>query len=274
MKWFKFYGQDWMTDMKVIGMSVEDRLCFITLLCLASSADEGGLVRNCSEDTLIALTHLYENPYDSDNEVSRARGCLERFEASQIVTRSRDGDVTVLNFMSRQAKNQSDAERARNYRKRRKERVKEEEKTVTPSRDERHARIDKKRIDISDSTNRKVNSKNMGWKSHNENDHTDDIPSIDADSGEKIRDKADEQKEENKKIGHNLGILGEARGKKFLDIPTQRSFYIRLLKAGLTHRDIGKQFMDLVDSSYWVEKKKQGQLPDLKSLYSIVKNKT
>lgn len=127
---------------------------------------------------------------------------------------------------------------------------------------------------LGDSTNRKVNSKDMGWKPHNENDHTDDIPAIDVDSGEKIRDRVDEEKEENKKITHNLGILGEARGKRFLDIPTQRNFYKRLLTAGLTHKDIGKQFMDLVDSDYWVEKKKEGQLPDLKSLYSITKNKT
>ena len=120
MKWFKFYGQDWLTDLKIMRMSIEDRLCFITLLCLASSEENGGIVKNCDEEALIQLTHLYEDPYDGVNEVSRARGCLKRYEALHCVTLADNGDVTLLNFGRRQEENLSNAERQKNYRERQK----------------------------------------------------------------------------------------------------------------------------------------------------------
>lgn len=147
MKWFKFYGQDWLTDLKIMKMSVEDRLCFITLLCLASSSGERGVIRGCDEEALIQLTHLYEDPYEESNQVSRARGCLKRYEALQIVTLADNGDVTVRNFERRQGENLSNAERQQKYRERLKTTVKpRNERNATP-RNDSNARIDKNRID-------------------------------------------------------------------------------------------------------------------------------
>jgi hypothetical protein len=147
MKWFKFYGQDWLTDMKIIKMSVEDRLCFITLLCLASAADEGGLVRDCDEETLIRLTNLHENPYDDNNEVTRARGCLKRYAALQSVTLHDNGDVTVINFGRRQEENLSNAERQKRYRERLKTTTKSSNDSDVTQSNDSNARIDKNRID-------------------------------------------------------------------------------------------------------------------------------
>lgn len=154
MKWFKFYGQDWLTDLKVMSMSIEDRLCFITLLCLASSEDNGGTVKNCDEESLIRLTHLYEDPHETDNEVSRARGCLERYKALHCVTINDNGDVTVVNFSTRQGENLSNAERQKNYRERHKKAKNkgkiESYKSNNSNADQRNdsnARIDKNRID-------------------------------------------------------------------------------------------------------------------------------
>src|SRR3990167_9589154 len=120
MKWFKFYGQDWLTDLKIMRMSIEDRLCFITLLCLASAEENGGTVKNCDEGALIHLTHLSEDPYDDNNEISRARGCLKRYEALHCVTINDNGDVTIVNFNRRQGENLSNAERQKNNRERHK----------------------------------------------------------------------------------------------------------------------------------------------------------
>jgi hypothetical protein len=127
MKWFKFYGQDWLTDPKVIRMNAMDRLCFITLLCLASGAEEDGVVRNCDEETLIQLTHLSGDNYD------QARGCLKRYEALHCVTLGDNGEVTVNNFDARQGENLTNAERQARYR--------ERLKTKTKSRNESNSHV-------------------------------------------------------------------------------------------------------------------------------------
>ena len=102
MNWFKFYGQDWLTDTKVIGLSIEDRLCFITLLCLASASDEMGIVKNCTEEAIKKITHLYQNPYESDDcEWSRAEGFLQRLIANGMITND-NGTVVIINFAKRQ----------------------------------------------------------------------------------------------------------------------------------------------------------------------------
>lgn len=147
MKWLKFYGQDWLTDLKIRGMSPEDRLCFITLLCLASNADEGGLIRHCNEEAVISLTNLEDNPYDDDNYYNRAKGCLKRYEALQIVTLSGNGDVTVCNFGRRQGENLSNAEKQKNYRERRKITTKSSNKRYVTQSNERYPRIEENRID-------------------------------------------------------------------------------------------------------------------------------
>lgn len=147
MRWFKFYGQDWLTDLKVRRLSLEDKMCFITLLCLASTADEGGIVRNCDEATLIELSNLRDNPYDDDNEYRRALGCLSRYAALQIVTLHDNGDVTVNNFERRQGENLSNAERQKAYRERLKSKPKERNSSNVTRYNDSNARREEKRIE-------------------------------------------------------------------------------------------------------------------------------
>ena len=128
-------------------MSIEDRLCFITLLCLASSADERGLIRNCDEEAVIKLTNLYDDPYDDDNPYQRAHGFLKRCNALQIVTLHDNGDVTVRAFERRQAENLSNAERQKNYRLRHKIKEIERNESNVTQRNDSNARIEENRID-------------------------------------------------------------------------------------------------------------------------------
>jgi len=120
MKWFKFYGQDWLTDVKIMRMGIEDRLCFLTLLCLASNDDRPGMIRGCDEETIIKLTHLYEDPMDDDNEVSRAGGCFKRFRDNKMITLDRYHNVIITNFTKRQEKNLSGYERVKKCREKKK----------------------------------------------------------------------------------------------------------------------------------------------------------
>jgi hypothetical protein len=110
MKWFKFYGQDWLTDLKVINMPIEDRLCFITLLCLASTSEEKGKIRNCSEETVIRLTQL------DDNAMKRVTGVIKRLHDNGMITSDNTGCVSIKNFVSRQGENLTSYERVKKYR--------------------------------------------------------------------------------------------------------------------------------------------------------------
>jgi hypothetical protein len=105
MKWFKFYGQDWLTDMKVIRLSTNDRLRFITLLCLASSTDDG-VIRDCDDETLDHLTHLK----------GKTEGSLKRFQSLGMISVDGAGTVTIKNFVERQSSNLTGYERLKRYR--------------------------------------------------------------------------------------------------------------------------------------------------------------
>ena len=154
MKWFKFYGQDWLTDLKIMKMSVEDRLCFITLLCLASSEENAGTIKNCDEEAVIELTHLYQDPYEDTNEYTRTKGFLGRLVDNKMITIDNAGNVIIVNFMKRQAQNLTGYERVKKYREKKKDskiKVKSGEKYVindnASDNANDNARIDKNRID-------------------------------------------------------------------------------------------------------------------------------
>jgi hypothetical protein len=154
MKWFKFYGQDWLTDMKIMSMSMEDRLCYITLLALASSSDNNGTIKACNEEVIIRLSNIPEDTFHDINPVENARGCLKRYEALQCVTLHDNGDVTINNFQRRQNEFLSGAERQKKYRERKKKAnikdksdILERNDSNVTQRNDSNARLDKTRLD-------------------------------------------------------------------------------------------------------------------------------
>ena len=154
MDWFKFYGKDWLTDIKIMQLGVEDRLCFITLLCLASNSENPGVIKNCKEEAIIKLTHLDYDPYNDDNPASRAKGFLQRLSDNEMITFVTDGNVTVINFEKRQSKALSGYERIKRYRENQKEQIKPKQKEkkndnemITNDNANDNARKEKKRED-------------------------------------------------------------------------------------------------------------------------------
>lgn len=124
--WFKFYGQDWLTDVKIISMSMEDRLCFITLLCLASASSEQGVVRGVTEEAIINLAHIPDDVTNDNNSWQKAKGFLVRLEKKRIVTLEVTDDVTDVKinaFERRQNTMLTGAERQAKYIARKKEKA-------------------------------------------------------------------------------------------------------------------------------------------------------
>ena len=143
MEWFKFYHNKWLTDLAIGRLLPEDRLCFITLLCLASQADNrNGVVLRASESEIIMLSKVPENV---------TRGCLKRIEDEGLIKVNEGGSIKILNFEKRQSTNLSGAERAKRFRMKQKgvdvTNVTESNVTkVTPIREE-ESRVDKIRTE-------------------------------------------------------------------------------------------------------------------------------
>ena len=54
LKWFKFYGQDYLTDPKMLSLSPTEKALWITILCLASA--NNGVIKYINEEKLMTLT--------------------------------------------------------------------------------------------------------------------------------------------------------------------------------------------------------------------------
>lgn len=108
----------------------------------------------------------------------------------------------------------------------------------------------------------------MAWKKYDERNHSDDEVVIDADSGEEVVDNS--AKEANEKVTSLIEWAEKIRGKKFIDIPTQRKMIHEMRKAKFSPDVIKNSFVELVHSDYW---QKQERLPDFKTVLSDLKNK-
>ena len=145
MKWFKFYGQDWLTDTKIMDLSSVERLCWITILCLASDDEKGdGVIHHLTEDKLFRLSSIPQDLY------TKNRGILVKLEALGMIQNDNgDNKIRVINFKKRQNKHLSGYERVKRYRdkKRVNTRVKNDNGDNARDNANDNARLDKNRID-------------------------------------------------------------------------------------------------------------------------------
>jgi hypothetical protein len=143
MEWFKFYHNKWLTDRAINNLRPQDRLCFITLLCVTSQSDErNGIVTNYCEHEIIKLTQLDINVYDDEkSDYHLAIGFTERLVDCGVIEIINDKQILIKSFTKRQDTMLSPAERSKKYRD--KKRV----TNVTNKSDERTARVEKIRED-------------------------------------------------------------------------------------------------------------------------------
>ncbi len=137
MKWFKFYGADYLSDQKMLALSATARSCWVTLLCYACNAESNGQIRYVTEERLMIQSGL--NP--TDECWDRTVGVLKKFEELNMIKIS-DGTITILNWGKRQESYLTGAERQKRYRDKKKSDAK-----VTQMSPKGNARLDKTRID-------------------------------------------------------------------------------------------------------------------------------
>lgn len=106
--WLKFYPQDWMIDPKVDDLSAVDRICYITMMCLAHISKKRGTIIDFSEDKVIR-----QAKFKTRDEMDSAIGFTERMKN---MLRVRGTSVTLPNFKKRQESQLTGYERVKKHR--------------------------------------------------------------------------------------------------------------------------------------------------------------
>lgn len=112
-QWFKFYGAEYLSDPKMDRLTVQERSCWLTLLCMASQTN--GIIKFISVEGLLNKSGIKFNPYDS-TEWDNAQNVLKIFEQYEMIDISDKGIISIKNWEKRQEHNLSIAERVAKHR--------------------------------------------------------------------------------------------------------------------------------------------------------------
>jgi hypothetical protein len=147
MKWFKFYGQDFLTDPKMRGLTVEEKMCWITLLCLANGEEKEGKVHFVTEADV-----MMQSGIEPESPVWKSTvGVFKKFENLKMITIDNGDDsyseITLLNFHKRQGEAMTGYERLKKYREKKK--VAELTEEISDNENDNEAPLSKITIDKS-----------------------------------------------------------------------------------------------------------------------------
>lgn len=139
MKWFKFYGQDYLSDPKMLALSASERSCWITLLSY-SSINDNGVITFLSEDQLMAQAGLNV----MHEEWDRTIGVLQKLESLEMIHND-NGKITVINWAKRQETNLTGYERVKRYREKKRDdnaKITSEENRIDKNTSEAELRVE------------------------------------------------------------------------------------------------------------------------------------
>lgn len=121
------------------------------------------------------------------------------------------------------------------------------------------------------------NQKDMSGFNRKSDDYEEGV--VDYDSGVISNPEEEAQieaRELNKKIRHNLSLVEDLRGLKFgvgKDMNFHVKIYRSMLNSGWSHQRLIEEFIELINSDFWKEKKKLGQYPGTNTLQAYLRNK-
>lgn len=144
-KWFKFYGGEYLSDPKIESLTLSERSCWITLMCLASMNSTDGLIEFLTVETLLNKSGIVFDPFHPE-EWDKSLSVLKKLERMRMVILHKNGDIEIINWSKRQETNLTDAERAKSYRDRKRVVTQSSQNKVTNVTQE-EKRIDKNRIE-------------------------------------------------------------------------------------------------------------------------------
>lgn len=122
MKWFKFYGQDFLTDSKIGALNPLQKLLWVVLLCIASQDEEKtGIIKFLTEERLKELAGITDNPFNDDWQ--RTNETLETFCNMGLVSMPDQETIIIVNYEKMQQQNMTSTERVQAFRARQKDKI-------------------------------------------------------------------------------------------------------------------------------------------------------
>lgn len=112
-QWFKFYGAEYLSDPKMDRLTVQERSCWLTLLCMASQSE--GIVKHLSVEGLLKKSGVDFDPYDT-TEWDNALRVLQTFVTYDMICIDNSGKIEIKNWKKRQEQSLTNAERQARYR--------------------------------------------------------------------------------------------------------------------------------------------------------------
>lgn len=213
MKWFKFYGQDYLSDPKMLALNACQRSCWITLLSYGSVNDDG-VISFLDEDQLMAQAGISPTHDDWDY----TKGVLKKLEKLKMITID-DDKITICNWDKRQDSFLTDAERSKKYR----DKAKSHEQ-----RDDRHTGVtlDKIRVDKS-----REDKKREEEKPENSLSFLENLPEEFTNT---LLDKYNTTPKGIKDLGETLANYCRSKGKKYSNY---KAFYLNAAKRDFTEKN-------------------------------------
>lgn len=124
MRWFKFYGQDFLTDSKLMDFNCVERLLWVYILSIANAEDKNGIIPHLTEEKLFRYANI-----SSEEDRKLGKGILQKLIDNKMLKMITDDDnkmitdddnddnkYLVINWKKLQNKNLSGYERVKKYR--------------------------------------------------------------------------------------------------------------------------------------------------------------
>lgn len=158
MKWFKFYGQDYLSDPKMLSLSASERSCWITLLSYAS-VNDNGMITHLSEEQLMIQAGI--DPMSE--EWGKTKNVLQKMKTLSMITHDNEM-ITIINWEKRQQKPLTPYERVKRHR----EKKRNDNGMITHDNEHDNDRLDKIRIEENTNTKKVLSTiPKKGEMTHN-----------------------------------------------------------------------------------------------------------
>lgn len=109
MNWFKFYGQDFLTDPKIKSLDPLHQLGFVYLLCLGSQTE--GVIKHLTLSNLCLMMGIFPDT----NEGVRMQNFFDKLVELEMITND-NAAVVITNYQKRQNSNLTGYERVKRFR--------------------------------------------------------------------------------------------------------------------------------------------------------------
>ena len=232
MKWFKFYGQDYLCDPKILSLSSSERSCWITLLAYVS-VNDNGKITFMDEQRLMLQAGI--DP--TSEEWNKALGILDKFKSLQMIQVD-NNMITIVNWHKRQDQNLTPYERVKRYR---------EKKKHNDNLNDNN-RLDKIRLDKNILTSPSASVLPSPEDS--------DIPFSSVGEEETLTKKTDLRKWYRKVLYKAAELRTQAEGKPFIFIraQSQQKALKQMNEAGIKGEVILGKWNELCNDDKWLER--------------------